>query len=105
MRTHEHVELAFSKGRKRALLLPGRAETAKDLDLHAKRGEALEEGLVVLLGQNRRWAEHHNLPAAVHAFERRAQSDLGLSEAHVAAEQPVHGFGRLHIRLDVGDGI
>ena len=58
----------------------------------------------MLLGQNGRGAEHHDLAAGIHALKRRAQGDLGLAKAHVAAQQAVHGLGRLHVGLNVGDG-
>ena len=59
----------------------------------------------MLLGQNGRGAEHHDLAAGVNALKGRAQGDLGLAKAHVAAQQAVHGLGCLHVRLNVGDGL
>ena len=101
----EHIDRALGKRLERALLLRRGAEAAEHFDLEAKRGKTLKEGLVVLLGQNGRGAEHHDLAAGVHALKRRAQGDLGLAETHVAAQQAVHGLGRLHVGLDVGDGL
>ena len=105
MRADKHVNRALGKCLERALLLRRRAEAAEHLDLKAKRSKALKERLVVLLGKNGRGAEHHDLAAGVHALKRRTQSDLGLAEAHVAAQQAVHGLGRLHVGLNVGDGL
>ena len=105
MRTDEHVDRALGKRLERALLLRRRAEAAERLDLKAKRGKALKKCLVVLLGQNGRGAEHHDLAAGVHALKRCAQGDLGLAKAHVAAQQAIHRLGRLHVGLDVGDGL
>ena len=105
VRADEHVDRTLGKRLERALLLRRRAETAEHLDLEAKRGKALKERLVVLLGQNGRGAKHHDLTAGVHALKRRAQGDLGLAKAHVAAQQAVHGPGRLHIGLNIGDGL
>ena len=105
VRTDEHVNRALGKRLERSLLLRRRAEAAEYLDLQAKRGKALKERLVMLLGQNGRGAEHHDLAAGIHALKRRAQGDLGLAEAHVAAQQAVHGLGRLHVGLNVGDGL
>ena len=59
----------------------------------------------MLLGQNGRGAEHHDLAAGVHALKRRAQGNLGLAKAHVAAQQAVHGLGRFHVGLDVGNSL
>ena len=86
MRADEHVDRALGKRLERALLLRRRAEAAEHLDLQAKRGKALKECLVVLLGQNGRGTEHHDLAAGVHALKGRAQGDLGLAETHVAAQ-------------------
>ena len=42
--------------------------------------------------------------AAHDALEGRAEGDLCFADAHVAAEQPIHGHGFLHIGLDLPDG-
>ena len=105
VRADEHINRALGKRLKRALLLRRGAEAAEHFDLQAKRGKALKECLVVLLGQNGRGAEHHDLAAGVHALKGRAQGDLGLAETHVAAQQAVHGLGRLHVGLDVSDSL
>ena len=105
VRADKHVDRALGKRLERALLLRRRAEAAEHLDLKAKRSKALKERLVVLLGKNGRGAEHHDLAAGVHALKGRAQGDLGLAKAHVAAQQAVHGLGRLHVGLNVGDGL
>ena len=105
MRADKHIDRALGKRLERALLLRRRAEAAEHLDLEAKRGKTLKERLVVLLGKNGRGAEHHDLAAGVHALKRRTQGDLGLAKAHVAAQQAVHGLGRLHVGLNVGDGL
>ena len=101
----QHIDRALGKRLERALLLRRRAEAAEHLDLETKRGKALKERLVVLLGQNGRGAEHHDLAAGVHALKRRTQGDLGLAKAHVAAQQAVHGLGCLHVGLNVGNGL
>ena len=105
VRADEHINRALGKRLERALLLRRGAEAAEHFDLQAKRSKALKERLVVLLGQNGRGAEHHDLAAGVHALKRRAQGNLGLAETHVAAQQAVHGLGRLHVGLDVGDSL
>ena len=105
VRADQHIDRALGKRLECALLLRRRAKAAEHLDLQAKRGKALKERLVVLLGKNGRGAEHHDLAAGVHALKRRAQGDLGLAKAHVSAQQAVHGLGRLHVGLDVGDSL
>ena len=56
--------------------------------------------VVVLPGQNGGGHQYGTLFAVHHALERRPDGHLGLAEAHIAAEQPVHGLGTLHIVLD-----
>ena len=53
--------------------------------------------------KNRRRAEHHDLLAVLRRLERRADRDLGLAVADVAADQAVHRLVGLHVGLDVGD--
>ncbi len=60
-------------------------------DLHGKAAEALGEGVEVLAGEQR--GRHHDgdLLAGENGDEACAQGDLGLAEADIAADQPVHG--------------
>ena len=57
----------------------------------------------MLLGQHCGGHEDRGLPAVEHALHHGAQGYLGLAEAHIPAQQPVHGYGGLHIRLDFTD--
>jgi hypothetical protein len=54
----------------------------------------------VLLGEDRRRDEHERLLAVDGDRERRAHRDLGLAEADVAADEPVHRARRLEVLLD-----
>ena len=104
MRAHEHAHLAAREALERQALLLCRAEAAEHLHLEVERGKAVEERLEVLLGEDRGGAQHHDLAALGHALERGTKGNLGLAEAHVSAQQAVHGPGRLHVGLDVVDG-
>ena len=55
----------------------------------------------MLLRQNGRRDEDRGLFAVEHALHHRAQGDLGLAHAHVAAEQAVHRHGGFHVALDL----
>ena len=66
------------------------AVARQHLDRQAERLAAARERARVLLGEDRRRAQHGDLPAAERHAERRAQRDLRLAEADVAAQQPVH---------------
>jgi hypothetical protein len=61
--------------------------------------------VAVLLREDRRRHEHGNLLAVLHRLERGADRHLGLAVAHVAADQPVHGRGGLHVDARVLDGL
>ena len=58
--------------------------------LHRKAAEALGEGLGVLARQQRGRHHHRDLLAVHRGDEGGAQRHLGLAEADVAADQPVH---------------
>ena len=58
----------------------------------------------MLLGQNGGRAEHHHLLAVLGGLEGGAQGHLGLAEAHIAADEAIHGARGLHVVLHIGDG-
>ena len=70
---------------------------------HRERREPFAERDEVLFGQERRRHEHRDLLALHHGLEGRADRDLGLAEADVAADQAVHRLGLFHVLLDVVD--
>ena len=75
-------------------------------DLYREAAEALGEGLEVLAGEQRGRHHHRDLLAFHHGDEGRAQRNLGLAEAHVAADEPVHrpALGEVLVHgLDTGD--
>src|SRR5271154_1358391 len=86
------------------LLLLWRAKARDHLDLDRELLKAFLEGLEMLEAEHRRWCKHRNLSAILHRLEGRTHRDLSLAVTYVAAEQPVHRRGRLHVPLDVGDG-
>ncbi len=65
----------------------------------------LGEVAVVLLGEDRRRREDQHLLAVGRRLDRGAQRHLGLAEADVAADQPVHRPLRLHVGLDRVDRV
>ena len=78
-----------------------RAEARQLGDLDRPLAEAVGDVLVVLLGEQRRRRQDRDLLAAGDGDEGGAQRDLGLAEADVAADQPVHRLRRDHV-LDHG---
>ncbi|MPM49266.1 hypothetical protein SDC9_95994 [bioreactor metagenome] len=58
----------------------------------------------MLLGQNGGGDQNRRLLSVQHAFHHAPQCHLRLAIAHISAQQPVHGPGPLHVRLDLLDG-
>ena len=72
--------------------------------LHRQAGEALGEGAVMLAGEQRGRHHHRDLRARHGGDEGGAQRHLGLAEADIAADQPVHRPAGGQILQHVGDG-
>ena len=82
------------------LLRLGRPAEARDhLDADREVAVALPERVPVLLGEDRRRAEDERLLAVDGGGEGGADRDLGLAEADVAADEPVHRPRRLEVLL------
>ena len=63
--------------------------------------EPLQGGQVVLARKHGGWHKDGRLLAREHALHHRAQRDLGLAEAHVAAQQTIHRPIGFHVHLDL----
>ena len=100
VRSDENLHLALAELVEDPRLVGARAEAGDHLDAHGKVAVALAEGVPVLLGEDRRRAEHEGLLPVQSGRERRAHCDLRLAEADVAADEPVHRPRRLEILLD-----
>ena len=73
------------------------------LDPHRHAGEALEERAMVLARQERRRHDDGDLHPGHHRDERGAQRNLGLAEADIAADEPVHRPAGAQIAERVAD--
>jgi len=71
------------------------APTSRDAYGHALK--ALDEVAVMLAGQQGRRADDRDLLARQGRDEGRAQGYLGLAEADIAADQPVHRLTRRQV--------
>ena len=98
---HEDVHLALVGLGHRLLLLLGQDEAGEHAHGDGEGGEALVEALHVLEGEDGRGAQDHDLPPVLHRLEGGAHGHLGLPEAHVAADEAVHGARRFHVPLQV----
>ncbi len=86
VRADQDVHLARARGGEDLGLLGARAEAADHFDGDRVAGHALAKRVEVLLREHGRRHEHRHLLAALHGLERRADGDLRLAEAHVAAD-------------------
>ena len=86
----QDVDLAGLEVLQHRFHLGRRAQAGDALDPKGEVGEALAEGAEVLLGEDRGRHQDHHLLAVGRRLDRRAQGDLGLAVADVAADQPVH---------------
>ena len=84
--------------------LLGGAGARQILDSHGKVAQALGEGGVVLEGEHGGGHEHGHLLGVGGGLECGAHGYLGLAEAHVAADEPVHWAVALHVGLDGAGG-
>ena len=57
----------------------------------------------MLLSKHRGGNQNRHLLAVHDGLHHGAEGNLGLTEAHVAAEKPIHRDGGLHVVLDVRD--
>ena len=105
VRADDDVELAVGHVLQRLGLFLGGAEARQFGDLHRPVGEAVGEILEMLLGEQRGRHQHRDLLAVHRRDEGGAQRDLGLAEADIAADQPVHRLAGLQVadhRFDRG---
>ena len=85
------------------VLLAGGAVAGEQLDFDREALHPAEHRLVVLPGEDGGRHQHRHLFAVHHRLKGGAEGDLGLAEADIAAEQPVHRRLRLHVVFDLGD--
>ena len=78
-------------------------EPGQALDHDREAAHPLAERREVLGDQQRGRHQHGHLLAVLHRLERRADRDLGLAVADVAAHQPVHRHRQHHVGLDLVD--
>ncbi len=100
MRADDEVDVAPFQSAENLLLLLGGAEAGEKLNAEGVRVKPRRGCLEVLPRQNSGRHKNRALPPLDHALEGRAEGDLGLAEAHVAAEQTIHGNRTFHVVLD-----
>ena len=104
MSADEDIHPSFPGLLQDCLLFLGTAEAVDYIHRRAEIPEPFLKGLIMLLGQHRGRHQHRHLLAPHDSLEGSPDGHLRLAEAHIAAEQPVHGLLPLHVPLDIIDG-
>ncbi len=103
VRSDDDVDRALLEPGLGLFRLLGRHEPRQPADPHRHSLEAFHEVAMMLAGQQRGRADDRDLLARHRRDERRPQGHLGLAEADIAADQPVHRLARRQIVEHVGD--
>ena len=104
MRANDDIHRARRQLPHHPVLLALRAEPRQQFHPDRVIRHALAKIIVMLLRQHRRGHQNRHLLPVHHTFERRANRHLRLAKSHVAANQPVHRLGPLHVRLGFRNG-
>ena len=100
----DDVDLALRGGRQNGLYLLRRPEPRERLDAGTRLAEPTAEGVEVLLTEHGRRDQDGHLLAVAYRLVGGTDRNLGLAEAHITAEQPVHGLVGLHVGEHIVDG-
>ena len=101
----KHVNLAFRHPFHDLPLLFGGPEPAEHLHPHPEGAHPLGKGQQVLLGQDGGGSQYCHLFAVHDGLEGGPDGHFGLAVAHVPAQEPFHGYGLFHVRLDLSNGL
>ena len=98
---YDDIDAPLAQGVYGAQLLLPAAEAREHIHRHREALHALREGIEMLLRQYGGGYQHRYLFAVLHRLEGGSDGDLRLTEAHIAAYEPVHDAAGLHIRLGI----
>jgi len=104
VRADENVHLPARCGLDDRLLLFRRNEAAEHGHVEGKTLQPAAKVLIMLLRKHCRRAEQGNLSPLHGSAKGGTHGHLGLAEADIAAHEPVHGLGALHVRQHVLNG-
>ena len=105
VRADEHIQISGHGLGQDFLLFLGWPEAVQHITGNAEIAEPFRKGLKMLLRQNRRRHEDRHLLAAHGGLENSPQGYLGLTEAHIATDEAVHGKRLFHAALYIADGL
>ena len=105
MGADENVHLPGGGSLEHFLLPWARHKTAEQPHIDGKARQTRAKGLIMLFGKHRGGAKQHHLPPLGSGAEGCTQGNFRLAEAHVAAHEPVHGLGFVHVVKHVLNGL
>ena len=97
VRAHHDVDAAVGHTLERRSDFLARAKTAHLGDLDRPFAKTVEQGLVMLLRQQRGGGQHGHLPPAGDGNKGSPQRHLGFAKTDIAADQPVHRARADHV--------
>ena len=100
MGPYQNIDLSLPGLLDRFLLLEPRTKAAQNIDGDGETGHSVAKRPVVLLGQQGGGDKDGHLPATFDRLEGGPHGQLGLPVADIAADQPIHWPGLLHVLLD-----
>ena len=104
VRAYDDVHSSRSEPFQRGADVRRAAEAAEHFNTYGVFAHAFLERAEMLFRQYGGGDQHGRLAASRHAFEGGADGNFRFSEAHVSADQAVHGAGGFHVRFRLGDG-
>ena len=102
--TYNDVYRSVGQPFQRCRDFPGRAKAAHLNHLDRPLGKTIDQGLVMLLGQQGRGRQQCHLLAARDADKGSTQGDFGLAKANVTADQSIHRSRADHVLNHGVDG-
>ena len=104
MGSDHDIHLTFFQILNRFFLLGRSPKTAQQIHTHGKFLHSLDKCIIMLLGQNGRRNQVHDLAALLNFLERRPQSDFRFPVAYISAHQSIHNLRAFHITLGILNG-
>ena len=100
MRTDDDVDFSGGQVFRNLFQFLGRPQAADVIHADRKIFQAVLERMEMLQGEDGGGHQHRNLLSVARRLESGPHRHFGLAEAHVAADQPIHGMDAFHIGLD-----
>ena len=103
MGADDDIDAAIRQSRPRRRGILGADEARQRPHDDRRAAEPLGKAAIVLAREQGRRRDHRHLPSALCGDEGSAHGDLGLAEADIADDQPVHRPASGEVRRDIGN--